>query len=156
MSYIEISKEKMSAVASTLNELLCSYSVYYQNIRSCHWNVEGPNFFQLHGEFEAIYTDARINIDAIAERILTIGHKPNSSISKYLAVSIIDEMESNISDEKMVENILNDQSKLITQMREVIKEASAIDDEGTVDLVASMVGAIEKRTWMLAAWLKKS
>lgn len=156
MSYIGISKNKIDPVAIALNKLLSSYSVYYQNLRSCHWNVKGQSFFQLHQEFETIYNDAKLKIDDIAERILTVGHEPIGKMSAYLNLSKIQEVDSNFSDVKMVKSILKDQTTLISQMREVVKKAAKIGDEGTVDLVSGMIGDSEKRTWMLGAWLNKN
>ena len=74
MSYLDIETKKISPIVDELNTLLADYHVYYQNLRGFHWNVLGKNFFDLHEKFEELYTDARIKIDEIAERILTLRH----------------------------------------------------------------------------------
>ena len=38
-----------------LNELLSSYQVHYQNLRSLHWNIKGQSFFELHLKYEELY-----------------------------------------------------------------------------------------------------
>jgi len=63
-------------LATKLNELLANYQIYYQNLRNFHWNVSGPNFFELHAKFEELYNAATLAIDETAERILTLGERP--------------------------------------------------------------------------------
>jgi starvation-inducible DNA-binding protein len=45
-------------------------------LRVLHWNIKGKNFFELHLKFEEFYTDEKVKIDLIAERILTLQAKP--------------------------------------------------------------------------------
>ncbi len=44
--------EESKVLVEKLNELLANYQIYYQNLRNFHWNVSGPNFFELHAKFE--------------------------------------------------------------------------------------------------------
>ena len=74
---LEIRESK--TLIKLLNELLANYQIYYQNLRNFHWNVSGPNFFELHAKFEELYTAANGGVDAVAERILTLGARPYSS-----------------------------------------------------------------------------
>ena len=57
----------------SLNQLLADYQVFYQKLRTYHWTVRGPMFFDLHLKFEELYLDAAIKVDEIAERVLAIG-----------------------------------------------------------------------------------
>ena len=155
MNHIGISQDKLKGVAKSLNDLLCSYSVYYQNLRSAHWNIQGQSFFQLHNEFETIYNDAKLKIDDIAERILTLGFQPVSKMSSFVRHSKVKEIDRTLTDKVMVGTILKNQNRLISQMRIVAEKANKIGDEGTVDLIGGMIGDTEKRTWMLAAWLSE-
>ena len=76
MNYLGFDEYQTAKTVKTLDKLLASYQVYYQNLRNFHWNVEGENFFDLHAKFEKLYKDARVKIDEIAERILTLRHRP--------------------------------------------------------------------------------
>jgi starvation-inducible DNA-binding protein len=64
---LEIKDRKI--LVKKLNNLLANYEVYYQNLRNFHWNVSGPNFFELHAKFEELYDIAHLGIDETAERI---------------------------------------------------------------------------------------
>jgi len=155
MNYIGIDKKALESVASHLNKLLASYNIYYQNLRSFHWHVQGSNFFDLHHLFEDYYNSAKLTIDEIAERILTIGHKPDGSLHTYLDKTKIKESDDLLTDREMAKQVLENQSELIKNMRTVIKEASKVEDEGTIDLIGGMLSAIEKKAWLLYSWQKK-
>lgn len=155
MNYLGINKEALKPIAVKMNELLSSYQVYYQNLRSFHWHIEGKNFYDLHEVFENLYNEAKINIDEIAERILTIRFKPVGKLSTYLNMSKIDESDDMMRDDQMVDTVIENHTKLIMTMREVIDKASSVGDEGTIDLIAGFVRDLEKKSWMLDAWRSK-
>ena len=152
MSYLDIKPNYITPIVKELNTLLADYNLYYQNMRGYHWNVLGKNFFDLHIKFEELYTDARIKIDEIAERILTLRQHPVSEFSKYLDLASVKETSSLISDKQMVENILNQHGLLLRQMTKVVKKAEEAGDEGTIDLIGAYIRELEKVSWMLDAW----
>lgn len=155
MNYLGIDANKLALVATHLNKLLATYNIYYQNLRSFHWHVQGHNFFDLHHLFEDYYNDAKVEIDDIAERILTIGYKPDGSLHTYLDKAKIDESKDLLRDDEMARHILQNQSELIKLIRETIKEASQVGDEGTVDVLSGMLSKLEKKAWLLFSWQKR-
>ena len=152
MNYLGFDKTKVTPVVSELNNLLCNYHVYYQNLRNFHWNIKGENFFELHNQFEGLYNDARLRIDEIAERILTLRHRPLSRITDYLTIATIPEATLIEDDREMVLIILKNHKTLIANLREIINLASEAKDEGTIDMVGSFLESLEKKSWMLDAW----
>ena len=155
MNYLNMNEEKLLPVVVELNTLLADYHLYYQKLRNFHWNILGRNFFDLHEKFEELYEDARTKIDEIAERILTLRYHPMSNMSAYLKASSITESDISLEDAEMVEEILNAHGTLLKQMTKVVKQADAIGDEGTVDLIGAYIRELEKTSWMLDAWSRK-
>lgn len=153
MSYLNLDKEKTSNTAKELNILLADYHLYYQKLRNFHWNVVGNNFFDLHNKFEEMYDDAKEKIDEIAERILTLRHRPTSNFSEYLQTSNIQESSETTKDTDMVKKLLSDHGILLKQLSTVIEVAEKAEDEGTIDLIGGYIAYIEKISWMLDAWL---
>lgn len=153
MNYLGIEKGKISKTVKELNQLLACYHVYYQNMRNFHWNIEGENFFALHVEFEKLYRDSRTQIDEIAERILTLRQRPMSNMSEYLDASLVEEAGRVEEDRQMVSVTLENHKRLIECMRNVLDAADKAGDEGTNDLISSFLRDIEKKSWMLDAWL---
>lgn len=155
MSYLNLDKEKTNTTVEQLNVLLADYHLYYQKLRNFHWNVQGTNFFDLHEKFEEMYDDAKLKVDEIAERILTLRHSPQSNLTDYLKITNLDESQSDLDDAKMVDILLEDHGKIITQMRKVVSVADNAGDEGTIDLIGAYIRELEKSSWMLDVWTKK-
>ncbi|MBT8280174.1 MAG: DNA starvation/stationary phase protection protein [Muriicola sp.] len=154
MNYLNIKEEKLLPVVIELNTLLAEYHLYYQKLRNFHWNILGQNFFDLHEQFETMYTDARVKIDEIAERILTLRYHPMSNLSAYLKTAKIEESTGKMEDREMIADILKAHSILLRQMGKVMEKANTIKDEGTIDLIGAYVRELEKTSWMLNAWNK--
>src|SRR5690554_3107513 len=108
MNYLNLNKEKTNTTVQELNVLLADYHLYYQKLRNFHWNVIGNNFFDLHIKFEEMYDDAKLKIDEIAERILTLRYQPQSNFSTYLKTSNLKESSSDMTDKEMIDTLLND------------------------------------------------
>jgi starvation-inducible DNA-binding protein len=155
MNYLNLDKSKTKDTVKQLNILLADYHLYYQKLRNFHWNVSGHNFFDLHEQFEDMYNDAKVKVDEIAERILTLRFQPESNFTQYLDISNLSEVSSDIEDFEMVAALLRDHSKIISQMRITIDVADKNEDEGTIDLVGAYIRELEKISWMLDAWIMK-
>ncbi|MDR5893190.1 MULTISPECIES: Dps family protein [Halomonas] len=142
-----------SQLAEKLNELLANYQIFYMNVRGYHWNVKGPQFFELHAKFEELYTDLLTKVDEVAERILTLGHQPVHAYSDYVTMSRIAE-EKNVTDgEACVRGTLQGFQTLIELQRELLSLASDADDEGTAAQAGDYIREQEKTVWMLNAYL---
>jgi starvation-inducible DNA-binding protein len=153
LNRIALDKEKSEKTVQHLNEILSNYQVFYQNLRGFHWNLLGHHFFSLHVKFEELYNEAQLNIDEIAERILTLGKTPLHTYEDYLNNSTV-KVHKNISNEKKsVESIIQDYSILIQKERETLSVADDAKDEGTTDMLAGFIKVQEKTVWMLSAWL---
>ncbi|MDO5769831.1 MAG: Dps family protein [Psychrobacter sp.] len=150
---IGLEKADMSAIIQKLNGLLSSYHIFYINVRGYHWNVKGEHFFSLHQKFEELYTALQIQIDEIAERILTLGGTPMHAYSDFSQHASIKE-DKNVHDGKTcVQGVVTGLQSLIEEQRNVAAAAEAAEDQGTADLVADYVQEQEKLVWMYNAFL---
>jgi starvation-inducible DNA-binding protein len=147
--------EETERISIVLNELLANYSVHYQKLRNYHWNVKGPDFFDLHDQFELQYNEARDNIDAIAERIRVFGKTPLSTMKDYLEISEIKETTSELKSDIMVRELLSDYRILLQSMFLVVDVAVEQSDSGTEEMIKKFINSIEKHHWMLSAFLSK-
>lgn len=150
---ISLAAADMSAIVEQLNSLLANYHVFYTNVRGYHWNVRGSDFFTLHVKFEELYTALQIQIDEIAERILTLQGTPLHAYSDFLKISSIKE-DKNVSDGvACVKGILTGLTMTIAKEREIIDLADEDDDQGTADQLTAYVQEQEKLVWMYNAYL---
>ena len=136
-----------------LNQLLSTYQVHYQNLRSLHWNVQGKSFFELHLKYEELYNRLQIVIDDLAERILTLGGTPLSTFKDYLKHSILDENELIREGKTGMEYILNAQKEILIVEKALLKLSNEMEDEGTNSFLSDLIREKEKTNWMFSAWL---
>lgn len=151
---IGLDASKSKELATLLSDLLANYSVFYQNTRGYHWNIQGSKFFELHVKFEELYNDLFVKIDDIAERILTLGHSPQHQFTSYLKDSEIKETSEVNNGEKAVGNILDAFEILIRKQRKILDVSDEIGDEGTNALMSDYIREQEKLVWMYSAYLK--
>jgi starvation-inducible DNA-binding protein len=155
LNSIGLDTTKSAELASKLDELLANYSIFYQNTRGYHWNIQGEKFFELHVKFEELYNELLIKIDEVAERILTLGHSPNHKYSYYKTISSIQESNEVSEGQQAVSNILSSFKTIITLQRTLLELSADAGDEGTNALMSDYVRAQEKLVWMYSAYLKK-
>ena len=140
-------------IVNSLNLLLANYQIHYQKLRNFHWNVKGNEFFELHEQFELMYNEVNINIDEISERIRVFGYAPLSNFSDYLKVATIKEAGTDLDGTAMVIEIVSDYQSLLSFMVDVTDAAIEIGDVGTQELINTYIKNIEKKHWMLNAYL---
>ncbi len=150
---IGLDQDKAAALASDLNDLLANYQIFYMNVRGYHWNIKGDKFFELHAKFEELYDDLLLKVDAIAERILTLGFQPVHSYSDYVKLSQISE-QKNVSDgTQCVEGILDGFLVLLEKQRKLLDDSDEANDEGTNALMSDYITEQEKLAWMYRSFL---
>ena len=153
MNSIGLPTTQSKNIVAELNKLLASYSVLYMNTRGFHWNIKGKEFFELHLKFEEIYNALILQIDEIAERILTLEGTPLHSFTENLKESVISEA-THVTDGKLaLENILASYTAIIGQERNILKLSNEIDDEGTAALMSDYIKLQEKEVWMFRSYL---
>ncbi|SFC20642.1 starvation-inducible DNA-binding protein [Marinospirillum celere] len=150
---IGLDTAKATQLSEKLNQLLANYQIFYMNVRGYHWNIQGPEFFELHAKFEEQYNDLLLKVDELAERILTLGHRPMHAFSDYIENSEIKEHKQAHEGKVCVEGLLSGYKQLIQMQRDVMELAGQADDEGTASLMSDYISEQEKTVWMLSAYL---
>lgn len=153
LNQIGLDKSKTEKLITELNELLSTYSIFYQNVRGFHWKIKGSNFFELHLKFEEYYNDAVIKVDEIAERILTLEGRPLHDFKGYLETASIGSAKNITDGSKAVAIILDNYKTLIQKERAILNLADTADDEGTNSLMSDYISETEKVIWMLRSYL---
>jgi starvation-inducible DNA-binding protein len=155
ISNIGLEVKATEKLAQQLNDLLANYQLFYMNARGFHWNIRGDKFFELHGKFEELYTDALVKIDEIAERILTLGYTPLHSFTDYVTRAEIVENTGVSDGYEAVDAVLNGFKILLLKERDILKAAAEMDDEGTNALMSDYIREQEKSVWMYSSFLGK-
>ncbi|EKE84491.1 Dps family protein [Idiomarina xiamenensis] len=153
LNVIGLDQKGTEQLAGKLNKLLSSYQIFYMNVRGFHWNIKGEQFFQLHEKFEETYNDLLTKIDEIAERILTLGQRPQHAYSTYIDNSEIDEAKDVHEGRACVKHIAQSYKTTIAKQREILDLANEVGDEGTAALMSDYIKEQEKTAWMLTSYL---
>ncbi len=144
-----MSKENL---INTLNSNLADIAVLYVKLHNYHWNVKGPQFFEVHKVTESYYEYFAEKYDELAERILQLGSKPFSSMKEYLENATIKEETGNdFSTGEVLKSVLSDFNYLVKKLRNTSDVASIEKDNTTVNMIDDIVQWLEKNIWMLNA-----
>ena len=138
-----------------LNKLVATWSVLYTKLHNYHWYVNGPSFFTLHTKFEELYNEVTLNLDEVAERILSRGGKPVATMKEHLELSHITEAKTTETTEEMVETTIGDFKIIMKALKEAMNQAAEDGDARTEDMLNANYQSLEKHTWMLNAFLGK-
>jgi starvation-inducible DNA-binding protein len=142
-------------LADSLKVYLASSFCFYLKAHSFHWNVEGPDFVQLHDFFGDIYTEVFESIDHTAEKIRTLDSYTPGSLTRFQELSIIEDQVKIPRAELMIMELAADNQKLIELLRQTFHLTEEADEQGIADYVAGRIDAHGKWQWQLKSLLKK-
>ncbi|MGG3623272.1 DNA starvation/stationary phase protection protein [Bacillus gobiensis] len=142
------------SVKEVLNHQIANYNVLYTKLHQFHWYVKGPHFFTLHEKFEELYNEAAEAFDELAERLLSIGGKPFSTLSEYLAnTSIVESTNVDRQSSEFVQELVENYDVIKKELIQAITVAGDESDDVTEDLFIGLKANIDKHIWMLKAYL---
>jgi starvation-inducible DNA-binding protein len=148
---IGITDESRKTIAADLGRLLADTYALYLKSQNYHWNVTGPMFSALHLMFEGHYIELRDAVDAIAERIRSLGHPAPGSFTEFAGLTGIDDGDSANDAMTMVRDLATGHEECARTARVVVEAAEAAGDVATADLATVRVEVHEKTAWMLRA-----
>lgn len=149
-----ISESHLQAVSEELNKLLADEVILYIKTRNYHWNIEGPNFIEMHKFYEKHFNDLDEMMDQIAERIRTIGHYTEARLADYLKLTNLIENDYTNFQNDQLKYLLASHETIINNLRRLIPMfAEKHRDLGSSDFVTELLGRHEKMAWMVRAYL---
>jgi starvation-inducible DNA-binding protein len=119
-----------------------------------HWNVEGPDFGELHKFLSKIYEDAFDSIDQIAEYIRTEEEYAPGSFERFQELSIIQGQTKVPRARLMLEELLADTETMKDLSKSLFDAATQAGREDIADFAANRQGAHGKYAWQLKSYLK--
>jgi starvation-inducible DNA-binding protein len=140
-----------------LKTLLATQYAFVIKAQLFHWNVEGPDFAQLHEFFGNIYEEVYENsIDSTAEFIRILDDYTPGSFERFAELSLISGQTKIPRARLMIEELFNDAEQLIALLNQCFDTAEAEDQQGICDFLAGRIDAMGKHRWMLRSFLKDS
>jgi starvation-inducible DNA-binding protein len=154
---IGIIESNKQSVANDLNKLLSDEFVLYTKTRKFHWNIEGPQFHDLHLFFEKQYNQLELIIDEVAERVRKLGHFALGSMKHYLKeASLLENEDQENTASTMLQELLEDHETIIRRLRsDIQKFQDKYKDAGSADFITGLIEQHETMAWMLRATAKR-
>ncbi len=141
-------------LSDLLKTYLASTFSYYLKAHYFHWNVEGPDFGELHEFFSNIYEDAYSAVDPIAEYIRTTEEYAPGSLSRFLELTQVPDQTKVPRARLMLEELLADTQTMINLSRQVFEASAAEGREDIANFAAERQSQHGKYQWQLKSYLK--
>lgn len=135
---------------TALNAVLGQTFRLYVQTHGYHWNVEGPNFRQLHATFEAHYQNLWGALDEIAERIRAQGAYAPGSVADLMALAAPEDAPAQSAGE-MIAKLIAGHDALAATLRDAIATCADTGDEVSVGMLTDRLAWHEKELWMMKA-----
>ena len=141
-------------LSDSLKTLLASNFAYYLKAHGFHWNVEGPDFSELHGFFQEIYEDAYSAIDPTAEYIRYLGEYSPASFERFGELTEISGQTKVPRARLMLEELKANNDQMLDLLNRCFAEANDANEQGIANFIAERLSAHGKYRWQLTSYLK--
>jgi len=150
----DIPQETRVACCQLLNETLSATLDLWTQSKQAHWNVKGPNFYQLHLLFDEVAKVVYEYIDMIAERITALSGIANGTARQSARNSFLTEYPAlPVSQEEHLQALADRLATYAKHIREAIAKTGEIDDQATNDLYIEIARAIDQQLWFVESHL---
>lgn len=126
----------------------------YLKAQYYHWNVEGPDFYQLHEFFGNLYEEIYSSIDKFAEEIRAIGSYAPGSFKRFSELSSIEDEERILTANEMLSQFLKDNATYINTLTQAFNQAEVEKEIGLSNFIQDRIDQHKKHAWMLRSFLK--
>jgi starvation-inducible DNA-binding protein len=146
--------DEAGEVIATLQDRLNALNDLALTLKHVHWNVVGPNFIGVHTMLDPQVDAVRLMVDALAERIATLGGSPVGTPGALVAQRSWDDyslgratVNSHLAALDLVYNgIIEDHREAIEKIEE--------SDPVTEDMLIGQTGLLEQFHWFVRAHLE--
>jgi starvation-inducible DNA-binding protein len=142
-------------LADALKTLLATEYAFVIKAQLFHWNVEGPDFAQLHKFFGKIYDEVYENsIDQTAEFVRILDDYTPGSFERFSELSTISGQTKIPRARLMIEELYANNGQMIDLLNKTFQIAEQESQQGIMDFLAARIDAHGKHGWMLRCFLK--
>ncbi|WP_046470673.1 Dps family protein [Allosalinactinospora lopnorensis] len=138
-----------------LNKVLSDTQILYHMYKKHHWLMRGPTFYQLHLLLDKHAGEQLALVDAIAERVQTLGGVAVGDPRHVAELTAIPRPPDGVEEvPAMLSRLLEAHETILVAAHDAAARAAEMGDDGTNDLLVSQVirtGELE--SWFLAEHL---
>lgn len=152
----DLPEEARTRLVGLLNKRLADTHDLRTQTKHAHWNVKGPNFYQLHLLFDTLVGELDEFADEIAERATALGGTALGTARMVAATTQVPEFPADAFEGMDVVAALADRYKVVAKAtREAIDAADELGDKDTADLFTEVSRGLDKSLWFLEAHLQR-
>ena len=142
-------------LADNLKTLLATEYAFSIKAQNFHWNVEGPDFAQMHEFFGELYEEVYDgSIDKTAEYIRALGDYTPGSFERFQELTQISGQTKIPRARLMLEELLANNGQMLDLLNETFQVATNENQQGIANFIAERLDAQAKHGWMLRSFLK--
>lgn len=141
-------QEKLYTV---LNQTVADLSQTSALIHQVHWYMRGPGFLYLHPLMDTLRADIEELTDEFAERLITIGGSPVSTLAEFAETSAVNLQPTKwgVPTKSRLSELVEAYTYLSTLLKRGVAISQECDDVATEDLYTGALREVEKTLWML-------
>jgi len=135
-----------------LNQLLTDTITLRDLYKKHHWQVAGQTFYQLHLLFDKHFGEQNELVDAIAERIMTLGGVSIAMSADVAEMTFIPRPPKGREEVPVqISRLLHAHEIVLKEARTMARQATEDGDDGTNDLlISSVIRTNEAQVWFAA------
>ena len=142
-------------VIQLLNQQLADTFDLFSQTKQAHWNVKGPQFYQLHLLYDTLAEGLQGYVDEIAERATALGGVAMGTARMAAENTRLPEYPPEATDSMESVRCLVDRfANAAASTRRALDEADKAGDADTVDLFTEISRDLDKWLWFLEAHLQ--
>jgi starvation-inducible DNA-binding protein len=152
---IDLSADVREQSIALLNQVLADSLDLYSQFKQAHWNVKGPNFYQLHLLFDTFAEDAQEWIDLVAERVTALGGYATGTVRMSAGNTELPEYPTDAVDGlEHVRAVVERMAVYAASVRKGIDDSDGWGDASTSDLLTEISRCVDKDLWFAEAHLQ--
>jgi starvation-inducible DNA-binding protein len=152
---IDLEPQVRARIAELCNRQLADLMDLYSQTKHAHWNVKGPQFYQLHELFDELAAKLQVFADEVAERCSQVGGVAQGTVRMAAAASRLPDFPLEVyGSMATVDTLAARFGEVAASTREAINEADEAGDQSTADLFTEVSRGLDKSLWFLEAHLQ--
>jgi starvation-inducible DNA-binding protein len=146
----DLAPEVRERMVALLNQQLADTFDLLSQTKQAHWNVKGPDFYQLHELFDRLAEDLLGFVDEIAERATALGGLATGTVTMAAAATRLPDLPLEVVDSMATVEALSERyASVASTTRAGITTSQDAGDLATSDLLTEVARGLDKSLYFL-------
>ena len=154
---IALARQARAESVAVLNQTLADTMTLRDLYKKHHWQTSGATFYQLHLLFDKHHGEQEALVDAIAERIQTLGGIAIAMAADVAETTMLARPPRD-REEPLLQlvRLIDAHERVLYGVRVAARRAASFGDDGTHDLLVSeVIRTNEKQAWFVQEHLQR-